>query len=307
MNRGALKLGSAGLRLWLARALVGASDFYTAVSPLQRGKARLRARVAEWLQQLGAFYPRKLTIRDGGLELPLWFNLGGWTGARIWCDGRCPVVGIAECVAVMAGSKGGVFLDVGANAGLIGFSVAARVPGTRVILVEPHRGLAALLKQGAGELRERLAVHGSRVEVVGVALGEADGTVLLHELRHDDLSSLFPVPGEAGDVRPVTMRSGDALLAELDVGEIELCKIDVEGAERRVLEGLAATLRTGRIRRLRIEMNRERCAAAGYTVEDLVAALAGFGYVMTPESAEKYAAGNWAWSDFHFTRQGAVW
>jgi len=293
------------MRETVARLLPAAVDAYTAWSPVKRGRPFLRGWSAGALLRLECFVPRRVVVRQAGVELPLWLNLGSITGARAWGPGLPEVSGVAECVEAMT-RRPGVFLDLGANAGLFSFVVADRCPRTRVIAVEPHPRLATLLRRDAEELGARLARHGSRVEVVETALGASDGTVVFHQLCHDDISSLYPVPGHAGRAVVTPLRRGDALLAALDVGTVELCKLDVEGAELAVLRGLEETLKHQRIRRLRMEINRERCAAAGHAPDDLVAALARHGYGLTPDSAAAYARGGWAWADFDFIPAGAA-
>jgi FkbM family methyltransferase len=135
-------------------------------------------------------------------------------------------------------------LDVGANAGT--FAVYARLayhPRAVVHCFEPCPSTLDLL---------RVNVAGfPGVSVHPVALGRADGEAhLLLDPGHPAGHSLRPdlVPAPAGRVR-VRVRHAGAVWDELGLDEVDVLKLDAEGAEPDVLEALGP-----RVARVRVVM-----------------------------------------------------
>jgi FkbM family methyltransferase len=130
------------------------------------------------------------------------------------------------------------FLDIGANVGHHTLYVARR--GVRVIAIEPWDWARARLSEKVA--RNRL----TNIQLIADALGARDeerpffaptsgntGTGSLH------------ASANAGRNRPsgrVRVRPGDAVLEELGLHGPAILKIDVEGAEAEVLQGLRGFL-----------------------------------------------------------------
>jgi FkbM family methyltransferase len=129
---------------------------------------------------------------------------------------------------------GDVVVDVGANVGLHAVHAAKLVgPTGRVYAVEPTAWTVRVLEANVWR-------HGcANVVVLPVAAGAAFGTARL-SIPADGRSGAAVIVDGAGDV-PV--RPLDALVADEDVAVL---KIDVEGAERDVLDGAAALLARSR-------------------------------------------------------------
>ena len=148
---------------------------------------------------------------------------------------------------ITALKPGDVFLDVGAHLGYFSI-VAARVVGPtgRVVAFEPHERVQ-------DELRTLVARNevDRIVEIVPVAVvdNEADVT-LLYERRVGGLydGGARPIAGEEhAKLRPSTVVRGislDEWLARRPglASRVRCIKIDVQGAESRVLAGMARTL-----------------------------------------------------------------
>jgi len=159
-------------------------------------------------------------------------------------------------------TPGDLFVDVGANIGI--YSILAAERGARVIAVEPDPDTAARLQSNAD-------LNGYSIEVLECALAEhlsrESFTVGLDCLNH------LADPGPSG-VRQVEVRTLDDIIGESRVRGV---KIDVEGAELRVLQGAERALGEHRIDLLQIEWPQQ--VPGGYHARTPVAEhLARFGY-----------------------------
>jgi FkbM family methyltransferase len=165
---------------------------------------------------------------------------------------------------------GGTFVDAGAHIGRYSLMAADRVgPAGRVIAVEPSPENWALLREQAG-------LNGmSCITPFQVALGEQDGTTELfgggdqatNSVRHDWQHRMGGQNG-AGTCPPQTVRmlSLPSLLNRAGVQQVDLLKIDVEGAESEVLRGAERLLRQGRIRELVCEVHEPPVSRADLTI-----------------------------------------
>jgi len=154
--------------------------------------------------------------------------------------------------------SGDQVLDVGANLGIFGTLAADR--GADVVAIEPH-------EPTADRARENLARNDVDGQVMTAALGAEAGTVSL-SVQRDAVGTQRPTVGD-GD-REVRQLPGDELRTP------DVLKIDVEGAEIAVLEGLEQTLAEDPPRVVYLEAHdgtaracEQRLARAGYDVERL--------------------------------------
>jgi FkbM family methyltransferase len=166
---------------------------------------------------------------------------------------------------------GSRIVDVGAHVGFFTQRFAAWVgPGGRVIALEPE-------PVNFGRLARRLRRTGlaSRVEAINAAAVEASGS---YRLRVDPTH-----PGDhqlAAEGLPVSGIALDRLLEQHDWRPISLLKIDVQGAEARVLAGATETIRRFRPSLL-VEVDDGRLRRQGSSAEGLLGLLASLGY--TPQ------------------------
>lgn len=123
----------------------------------------------------------------------------------------------------------GVFVDIGANAGIYSLWAAKHLTGGgRVISVEPNPVVMERLKFNA-------AVNGfeNRIVPVQAAVSDREGVFdLMLDATNLGGSSLVAGAGEKISVPCKTLLS---LLREQGVEKIDMLKIDVEGAEHRAL------------------------------------------------------------------------
>ncbi len=134
----------------------------------------------------------------------------------------------------------GTFVDVGANLGFFTFMASRRVgPGGRVVAFEPGADNYRMLE-------ESVRINdASNVRTYRMAIGSSHGTADLYMNLSSGGHSLLPRSGNLG-TEQVAVSPLDTAMGSLD-GEIDLIKIDVEGAEMGVIAGAVETLKRTRI------------------------------------------------------------
>lgn len=131
-------------------------------------------------------------------------------------------------------NREGVLFDVGANVGALSLAVATACPGLSVVGFEPD-------PEAADRFRRNLALNPAmsrRLALVDVALGDRDGTVEFFPggPGQCELGSMIPRAGAVA--RPTPCVRLDSFCR--GTGRYpDIVKIDVEGAELRVLEGMS--------------------------------------------------------------------
>jgi FkbM family methyltransferase len=169
-------------------------------------------------------------------------------------------------------AEGDVIYDVGSNIGIIGLILARNDKGTgsRVYCFEPE-------PRNFEQLRRNIALNslGERVQAYQIALGDREGEAELFvrggpgEGRH----SLVSKKGSTGSIR-VAVQTGLAF-SEASGDPPDLIKVDVEGAEGRVLAGMEPLVADRRIREIFLELHdkgdRDRMPT-GETIDEWLAA-----------------------------------
>ncbi|HEY5079980.1 MAG TPA: FkbM family methyltransferase [Opitutaceae bacterium] len=129
------------------------------------------------------------------------------------------------------------FLDIGANIGYFSL-LAAITGGARVVAFEPQRPIAELLSRSVAHNRV-----GDRVRVEQLALSNAPATMRMTSCPGNTGHAQLARPDDAAaQPYPVPVVVLDEWLAANPVGAVSVCKIDTEGSEVRVLEGMARLL-----------------------------------------------------------------
>jgi FkbM family methyltransferase len=134
---------------------------------------------------------------------------------------------------------GSTFIDIGANIG--DFSLlAASVTGSagRVLAFEPEATNCCLIKRNI-ELNEY-----KNIEVFQLALSDSNGEASLYLGDRCDYHSLLKdQPERKAGVIAVKTRTLDSFLEEFGQDRVDMIKVDVEGAELKVLRGAREMLR----------------------------------------------------------------
>lgn len=176
-------------------------------------------------------------------------------------------------------SPGQVFLDVGAHFGLFTIEIARHLgPRGTVYSFEPSPDVVERLRHNA-------FVNGvaDRIRTFELALDREEGTLELHaDPDHPfDISkrSLF---GTGPVIARVLARPLDDLVkrgeVSFDAG-LDAVKIDVEGAEARVLRGMQETLGRYRPRVVVLEVMKDHLERAGSSIEEVRQVMGSLGYV----------------------------
>jgi FkbM family methyltransferase len=169
---------------------------------------------------------------------------------------------------------GQVFVDVGANIGWHSLLAAARVGRRgRVLAFEPATRAYEQL------LRNARLNDFANLEAFHFGLSTADASIDIYpcEDANSGANSLYG-SGDGKPIELVKVRRGDDVLEELQVPVVHLCKIDVEGAEVDVLDGLKESFRARRIRAIMIEVNPESLARADHSPGELISMLVANGF-----------------------------
>jgi FkbM family methyltransferase len=166
-------------------------------------------------------------------------------------------------------------LDVGANRGTYGDQCLELFPAARVICFEPTPDLhAALAARYEGNPRAR---------VLPVAVTETDGPLTFH-VRSDDVWNSILANGDSGitpgGARQVAVEGVklDTLAARESLGQIDLLKLDIQGAELMALRGARELLAGGRIGIVQTEINFQRLYAGQADLEGVSRLMHGHGY-----------------------------
>lgn len=202
---------------------------------------------------------------------------------------------LAICLDAL--TPGGVFYDIGANAGYISLAAARRMRDVRVIAFEP---LPALAEDVALAARRN---GFDRLDVYNVALSAENGEAELFLPTQSVHASFVSREQGARSVKVPTVRLDDAVAAGI-IPPPTVVKLDVEGAEMLVVDGAEATLRAHRpLICFECDLNAERF---GHTPGSFMARLRGLGYTRFESAApdgtrtplDEAAQARAGWGDF---------
>ncbi len=143
-----------------------------------------------------------------------------------------------------------VIVDVGANIGQYMTAAKTFLPDARVYSFEPDTEIFNILKNNAAQYKN--------VKVFNLALSDKEGIEKFYKsVEFSEWSSLnkSAISGESKEVK-IKTNVGDKVLK--DLSEIDLLKVDVEGAEFKVIKGLTKTLKKSKYLLIEISILRNR-------------------------------------------------
>ena len=230
---------------------------------------------------------RKLyTFRNRFLpRLPIPYKLpwGGWLLLR--CDTLCDSIFLGTYeeqaqlnILTELLHPGMVFFDIGANLGIYSI-VATHLVGKqgRVYAFEPVPSEFRKLK---ANIRANLATN---IVAENLAVGHFTGTTHIYACepwRGSRSSQVYPAVGPTVKVQhlEVSITSLDAYVHRNQVHRIDMLKMDVEGAERDVLEGGKSLFSTKFRPIVQAEVTDRRTEPWGYRAREIIDALIGYDY-----------------------------
>ncbi|SEW49647.1 FkbM family methyltransferase [Chitinophaga arvensicola] len=134
-------------------------------------------------------------------------------------------------------------IDVGANQGQFAIAAGYFYPSADIYSFEPLPDVYPLLQRNTRKL--------PRINTYNMALGNSNGTLEFHSNAYSHASSALPVSALQKDMVPKTAASSsiqvavkrlDDLQSSITFNTPSLLKMDVQGFEKEVLKGAAASL-----------------------------------------------------------------
>ena len=155
-----------------------------------------------------------------------------WTNAPILEGRTYPYLPFVDDVRVV--------FDVGANCGAASVHFGRHHPAAAIHAFEPGREARAYLERNVASL--------PNVSVHPIGLYSVDRQARLYR-GDDDLgkASVIRRPVNLDESEPVELRAGGAWAADQGIERIDILKVDVEGSEVEVLQGLAGLLPTVKV------------------------------------------------------------
>lgn len=212
----------------LTRLAVAAAALYLRTSPIAAGRWRVIPRFLPQLRTHGATLGERIVRTRHGFRFRA--DLGDWLGQYVYLTGTYepPTARIISALL----RPGDRFADIGANSGFFTMLAASRVGATgKVISFEPVPSMRA-------RLLDNVRLNGfTNVETHDVALSDHCDTLTFYvgPEGHKGVSSLRVIDNPGAQLQVKTMPL-DAMADPL--GRLRLAKIDVEGAEQKVLMGM---------------------------------------------------------------------
>jgi FkbM family methyltransferase len=164
-------------------------------------------------------------------------------------------------------------LDVGANVGSWSLMAAELFPAATIYSLE-------VVPETAAALRARTAQQ-DRIKSFNLGLAAHTGTL---SLRYDRAASTHATFTEyphswTGERIECPVMRGDDFIAREGIAEVDFLKLDVEGAEHLVLQGLENHLQRGGVRFVQFEYGRVNILTH-FLLRDFYQLFASYGYVV---------------------------
>ncbi len=186
-----------------------------------------------------------------------------------------------EKLLAIASKEGGFFVDVGANIGYYSVLWAKANPSNRCIAIEASPRIMELLKSNVDINRVVQAC-----EVLPIAVSNEVGVVSFDQGPRSQTGwgGISEGVGSGSRVIKVPCQPLDSLIPE--GRDIRLMKIDVEGAEALVFEGMERLLLYRQVQEIWFEDNVQRRSMLNISIERLTATLLKHGYQVSQSTRD---------------------
>jgi FkbM family methyltransferase len=168
---------------------------------------------------------------------------------------------------------GQVIVDVGANVGYMSRFFAQSVgPTGKVCAFEPNPMIFSLLKRNVSKFKHAFAHN------VALSTGAGEAQLFLAGRDHSvasfarEYSATHVFYQDSGELNSVSVKlvNGDDFLSKIDIDKIDVLKIDVEGWELNVLDGLERTIAASPNLTIFCEFNPAAQECAGHNKTELL-------------------------------------
>lgn len=129
-------------------------------------------------------------------------------------------------------NKEDIFLDVGANIGIYSCLIGDKIEGGNIIAVEPEPG-------NFERLNENLKLNNIEAETLKLALGDENKTVELEIDGRDTGGGKHRISTDKGKKESIEVKQRKLETILRENPEPDIMKIDVEGAELKVIRGMS--------------------------------------------------------------------
>lgn len=239
-------------------------------TPNFRGKSRV---MWQWPGSLVRSWPTGVAIRSNDGSIFSACDLNDYLYQSVFFCGLHEMDVDWMCRHLL--QPGDVFLDIGACFGCHTLSAARLVqPNGCVYAIEPQPDMFAALSAN-------VRCNGiSNVYVENLALSDRAECLELHRFPQLGLGHTSVAHLESPVSAVITCRAEmlDEFITVKGIQTVTLAKLDVEGAEFKILQGCQALLRSASPPMWIIEMSETTAQACGYKPRDLLFFLNGFGY-----------------------------
>ncbi len=185
-------------------------------------------------------------------------------------QGHDPIVSdlIRACLA-----DGGTFLDIGSNVGYFAL-LAAKLPNVKVLAFEPSpREIKRLYRNVCLNQVANIAVF-----PYGLAEKEQVIPLNIAGMWNPGMNSVVNLSQHADEQINCYFTALDSLVPSGILSDVRLCKIDVEGFEVPVLQGMAQSIKVMNKATFVVEISPGYLAKAGNSPQDIYAFFDNYGY-----------------------------
>lgn len=168
-----------------------------------------------------------------------WVNLPKEVSIAFW-PFKNHIVEAEECKAIKKyGKRGGVFVDIGANVGLLTLDMMMQAGSKgKVIAFEPNPATYCMLN----EVVKINNKYSTPITCIQSVLGEATGTTEFYISNKDYLGVMSAMHSNDPDAYPIRLPVITLDQYFLEEDHLDFLKIDAEGAELMILKGAGSTL-----------------------------------------------------------------
>lgn len=132
----------------------------------------------------------------------------------------------------------GIFVDIGANIGKYTIMISNQLKEGKVISIEPH-------PENFKTLKKNIKLNNCK-NIIPVETACWNKKEVLKLFNHEDQPLLSSSIKPSKSYIKINSDALDNILQKLNIKKVDFIKIDVEGAESRVLEGMKKILKSGK-------------------------------------------------------------